>query len=113
MREQRRDVHRGGSAWSDRREQSRERADGRDAKRLAARVVTPVFQDVKDGKARSLFLFVKRARGAMVRWMVEHRAERPEDLREATFDGYRLDPDASTEDRYVFRRPQPPPPGRG
>lgn len=38
-----------------------------DRKRLRSRVITPVFQDVKDGKARALFLFVKRARGAMVR----------------------------------------------
>lgn len=84
-----------------------------DAKALGARVVTPVFQDVKDGKARSLFLFVKRARGRLARWMVEHRAERAEDLRAAEVDGYRLDEGASTADRYVFRRPQPPPPRRG
>src|SRR5262249_37877468 len=32
-----------------------------DRKTLKATVVTPVFQDVKDGKARALFLFVKRA----------------------------------------------------
>ncbi len=83
-----------------------------DRKKLKARVVTPVFQDVKDGKARSLFLFVKRARGAMARWMVEHRADRPELLREATFDGYTFDAADSTDDRFVFRRPQPPPPGK-
>ncbi len=83
-----------------------------DLKKLTPRVVTPVFHDVKDGKARSLFLFVKRARGAMVRWMVQHRVERAEELKAAQFDGYRFVPDASTDDRWVFERPQPPPPGR-
>jgi cytoplasmic iron level regulating protein YaaA (DUF328/UPF0246 family) len=82
-----------------------------DAKALGRKVVTPVFQDVKDGKARSLFLFVKRARGRLARWMVEHRVDRPDGLREATFDGYTLDADASTAERPVFRRPQPPPMG--
>ncbi len=81
-----------------------------DPKRLRSKVVTPVFQDVKDGKARSLFLFVKRARGALARWMVERRAERASDLKEAEFDGYVYTPAASTADRWVFRRPQPPPP---
>jgi cytoplasmic iron level regulating protein YaaA (DUF328/UPF0246 family) len=81
-----------------------------DAKKLRAKVVTPVFQDVKDGKARSLFLFVKRARGGLARWMVQRRVERAEDLKQATFDGYVFNAEASTADRWVFRRPQPPPP---
>jgi hypothetical protein len=80
-----------------------------DRKGLTARVVTPVFQDIKDGKARALFLFVKRARGAMARWIVEHRAERAEQLKEAAVHDYRFVPEASDDVRWVFRRPQPPP----
>jgi cytoplasmic iron level regulating protein YaaA (DUF328/UPF0246 family) len=76
---------------------------------LRAPVVTPVFQDVKDGKARSLFLYVKRARGAMARWMIERRVERVSDLREAEVLGYRYEPAASDPERWVFRRAQPPP----
>ncbi|MCA9494794.1 MAG: peroxide stress protein YaaA [Myxococcales bacterium] len=83
-----------------------------DKKTLKARVVTPVFQDIKDGKARSLFLFVKRARGAMARWIVQHRITDADRLKEATFDGYVWDEADSTADRPVFRRPQPPPPSR-
>lgn len=82
-----------------------------DRKRLAARVVTPVFQDVKDGKARSLFLFVKRARGRAARWLIEHRADRADALKDAELEGYRFDREASEPDRWVFRRPQPPPMG--
>jgi uncharacterized protein len=83
-----------------------------DKKRLRARVVTPVFQDVKDGNARALFLFVKRARGAMARWMIEHRVERAEELQGAEVLGYRFLPEASEGTRWVFRRPQPPAVGR-
>jgi cytoplasmic iron level regulating protein YaaA (DUF328/UPF0246 family) len=78
-----------------------------DRERLGLRVVMPVFQDVRDGKARSLFLFVKRARGRMARWVVDHRAGRASALRDAVVDGYRLDRDASDDDRWVFRRPHP------
>jgi uncharacterized protein len=75
--------------------------------RLRAPVITPVFQDVRDGKARSLFLFVKRARGAMVRWIVQNRVERASALKEAVVDGYTFAPEASDDERWVFRRPHP------
>ncbi len=84
-----------------------------DLKAIDAPVLTPVFQDVKDGKARTLFLFAKRARGWMARWMVEQRAEHPEDLKGFNVGGYRFDADASDDARWVFRRPQPPPPTKG
>lgn len=83
-----------------------------DLKRIGVPVVTPVFQDVKGGKARVLFLFAKRARGWMARWMVEHRVERPEDLKDFDVEGYRFVPAASSDTKWVFQRPQPPPPGR-
>lgn len=71
------------------------------------RWITPVFQDVKDGKARTLSFYAKTARGAMARWAIEHRVTRAEELRSAEVLGYRLDAAASTEDRWVFRRAQP------
>jgi cytoplasmic iron level regulating protein YaaA (DUF328/UPF0246 family) len=82
-----------------------------DASALRARVVTPVFQDVKDGKARSLFLFVKRARGATARWLIQQRADRVDALKDAVIDGYAFDAAASEGTRWVFRRDQPPPMG--
>jgi hypothetical protein len=82
-----------------------------DRKRLQAGVITPVFQDVKNGKARAVFLFVKRARGAMARWIVENRVERAADLRDAEIDGYRFVAEASDDARWVYRRDQPPPVG--
>lgn len=78
-----------------------------DTRRLQARVVTLAFQDVKNGQAKSLFLYVKRARGAAARWLIEHRADRAEALHDAVIDGYRFDPSASERDRWVFRRPHP------
>jgi hypothetical protein len=83
-----------------------------DLKQAGVPVITPVFQDVKGDKARTLFLFAKRARGWMARWMVEQRAERPADLKRFDVGGYTFDADASDEARWVFRRPQPPPPGK-
>jgi uncharacterized protein len=78
-----------------------------DLRRVKAPVVHVSFQDVKNGQAKSLFLYVKRARGAAARWLIEHRAERAADLKDAVVDGYRFDASESTADRWFFRRPHP------
>jgi len=77
--------------------------------RLDVPVITPKFQDVKEGKARTLFLFAKRARGWMTRWIIEERVDSVDALKEFTGGGYRYEPEHSTDDTLVFRRPQPPP----
>ena len=79
-----------------------------DLKALKAPVQTVKFQDVKDGKARSLFLFVKLARGLMARWVIENRVDRLEDVKSFNVEGYKFDPAASSEAAWVFKRPQPP-----
>jgi len=77
--------------------------------RLPGPVITPVFKDVKDGKARIVSFFAKRARGAMARFALVNRITRAEGLLAFDGDGYRLDEDRSTETEWVFTRPQPPP----
>lgn len=72
------------------------------------RVITPVFQDLKDGKARTLGFFAKQARGAMTRWIVQNRVDEPEALQACTAMGYAFAPHASRGDKWVFQREQPP-----
>lgn len=79
-----------------------------DKKALKAPVLGFNFKDVKDGKARALFMFVKRARGLMARWIIENRIEDPKALKDFNVEGYRFEPKASSDDEWVFQRPQPP-----
>ena len=79
------------------------------SKALPGPVITPVFLDTRDGKSRSLFLFVKRARGMMARFAMKERIDRPEGLKDFNEGGYRFQPEQSDENRWVFERPQPPP----
>lgn len=67
------------------------------------------FKDEKDGRARVLAFFAKRARGAMARFAIDQRAERTDDLRAFTGMGYRWRRDLSTDREWVFTRSQPPP----
>ncbi|GHF41646.1 peroxide stress protein YaaA [Seohaeicola zhoushanensis] len=76
-----------------------------DLKALKLRVVTPVFLEDKDGKASVVSFFAKRARGAMARYVIQHRLTDPAALADFDSGGYALDREQSTPDRPVFVRP--------
>ncbi len=80
-----------------------------DLKALKLQVITPVFLEEKNGTAKTVSFFAKKARGAMARYVVETRAKAISDLKGFDFEGYGYDPDASTEDKPVFRRAYPAP----
>ena len=75
-------------------------------KALKARVITPVFKEIKNGEARVLGLFAKRARGALARYMIEHRIENPEGLKKFDTGGYAYRDELSDGDTWVFTRVQ-------
>ena len=76
---------------------------------LGVRVITPTFKEIRDtGEIKAMSLFLKRARGAMARWIVENRITEVEDLKKFNVDGYAFQPGASDGDNWTFARPQPP-----
>jgi hypothetical protein len=82
-----------------------------DRKALQARVVECVFEDWKAdakgaGQYKIISFFAKRARGAMVRWAIQHRVRSVKALQGFDADGYAFDKAASAADRLVFRRRQ-------
>ena len=78
-----------------------------DARALKLPVLNVSFKDERDGRARVLAFFAKRARGEMARFAINQRAERPEDLKGFEGMGYRFRPDLSAPGDWVFTRPQP------
>jgi cytoplasmic iron level regulating protein YaaA (DUF328/UPF0246 family) len=73
-------------------------------KRLNAPVISPVFQDWKNGQYKIISFHAKRARGLMARFAVEHRIDEPEGLKAFSTEGYVYDQTVSTETSYVYRR---------
>lgn len=73
--------------------------------KLKVPVVTPVFKDFKNGKLKIISFFAKKARGSMVRYIVDTEAETIEDLKGFDYDGYRFSAE-ETEDKneLVFTR---------
>ena len=71
---------------------------------LDAPVITPVFEDWKNGKYKVISFFAKRARGMMARYAAIKGISQPEKLKHFDVDGYAFDPSASSEHSWVFRR---------
>jgi cytoplasmic iron level regulating protein YaaA (DUF328/UPF0246 family) len=67
-------------------------------------VITPVFEDWKNGKYKIISFFAKRARGMMARYAAQQRILDPQQLKDFDADGYAFVPEASGEREWVFRR---------
>jgi cytoplasmic iron level regulating protein YaaA (DUF328/UPF0246 family) len=80
-----------------------------DRKALKLPVLTCRFLEEKDGEARMISFFAKKARGLLARWAIEHRTERAAELKGFDLEGYRFVPTLSSDDEFTFARPQPPP----
>ena len=75
-----------------------------DAKALKVPVITPDFKDYKDGKLKIISFFAKKARGMMVRYIIDTNAETIDDLKGFNYDGYQFDANLSKENNLVFTR---------
>jgi uncharacterized protein len=73
-----------------------------DLRALRLRVITPVFLEDRVGGAKTISFLAKRARGAMARFVLEHRLTDPADLRGFATGGYAFDASQSSGDRMVF-----------
>jgi len=75
-------------------------------KDLNGRIVTPIFKDWKGGKYKIISFYAKKARGLMARYAADHQVENAEDLKFFDVDGYKFDPEQSSETDWVFTRKQ-------
>ena len=75
-----------------------------DEKALKVPVITPDFKDYKDGKLKVISFFAKKARGMMVRYILDTNAQTIDDLKGFNYDGYQFDANLSKGNHLVFTR---------
>ena len=75
-----------------------------DLKALKLTVVTPVFLEERNGDAKVVSFWAKKARGAMARFISQHHLTNPADLRGFDLGGYTFHPAQSDATRLVFSR---------
>ena len=72
--------------------------------KLQPRLVAASFQEIREGKPKTIAFYAKKARGMLARFQVQNRIEEPKDLRVFSDEGYRFNDSLSTEDHLVFTR---------
>lgn len=60
-----------------------------DTKELKVPVISPVFKDFKNGKLKIISFFAKKARGSMVRFIMDHNVDSLDDVLGFDYDNYR------------------------
>lgn len=75
-------------------------------KKLKVPVITPIFKDFKNGKLKIIAFYAKKARGSMVRYIIDKNVNSIEDLKGFDYDGYAYSAEESNEDKneFVFTR---------
>jgi len=71
---------------------------------LNAPVITPVFEDWKNGKYKVISFYAKRARGLMARFAAQKGITRPAKLKTFNLEGYAFEESGSSESNWLFRR---------
>jgi len=83
---------------------SKEYFDAVDAKSLKVPVIIPEFRDYKDGKLKMISFFAKKARGMMVRYIIDKNVKTLKGLKGFDYDGYAFDAKLSKGNTLVFTR---------
>ena len=76
------------------------------AKELGYPIVSPVFQDEKDGKFKIISFYAKRARGLMARYVIQNAIQDPIKLQGFNLEGYQYVEGLSSAHQPVFQRKQ-------
>ena len=71
---------------------------------LKVPMITPVFKDFKNGEYKTIMTFAKKARGLMVRYIIDNNVKTIEELKGFNVDNYRFSEEMSTATDIYFTR---------
>jgi uncharacterized protein len=71
---------------------------------LKTPMITPVFKDFKNGEYKTIMTFAKKARGLMVRYIIDHNITEIDGLKGFDIENYGFSEAMSTETELVFTR---------
>ncbi len=71
---------------------------------IDGRIVTINFKEWRRDAYRFVSFSAKKARGLMARYMIDHRAERADDLKAFDVEGYAFNEELSSRDEWIFTR---------
>ena len=75
-------------------------------KALNAEIITPRFEDEKNGQYKVISFYAKKARGLMVKYAADNKLTKAEQLKQFDLAGYYYVDELSDDKTWVFRRDQ-------
>lgn len=78
--------------------------DALNPNKLNAKIIKCMFKEERNGKLQFVTVFGKKARGLMLRFIIENQIQKHEDLRAFDTEGYYFNVIFSTEDLWMFTR---------
>lgn len=78
-------------------------------KQINAKIINVAFKEEKDGKSRIIAIFAKKARGMMADFIIRNEIKSAQGVKDFNYADYKFDKSNSTEDQFIFTRPQPKP----
>lgn len=73
-------------------------------KALNAEIITPRFEDEKNGQYKVISFYAKKARGLMVRYAADNKLTKAEQLKQFDLEGYYYVDELSDDKTWTFRR---------
>jgi len=73
-------------------------------KQIAAKIITPIFKEEKNGNYQTIAVFAKKARGLMTRFIIQNELTNPNDLKAFDVESYTFSQEMSNENEYIFIR---------
>lgn len=71
---------------------------------LKVPMIVPVFKDFKNGQYKTIMTFAKKARGLMVRYLIENNVDSIDGIKGFNVDGYQFAEEMSKDNELVFTR---------
>jgi len=71
---------------------------------LKVPMITPVFKDFKNGEYKTIMTYAKKARGLMVRYIIDNNVNTIEELKGFNIERYRFSEELSSENNLFFTR---------
>lgn len=74
------------------------------SQKLKARIITPIFKELKNGEYKTIMTFAKQARGMMTSYILKNKLVNPDEIKLFDKDGYCFSEPLSDGDNWVFIR---------
>ncbi len=83
---------------------SNEYSEVLDRNKIDAKIIDISFKEFKADQYQIFFVFLKRARGLMARYIIQNRIEKPEEVKGFDLDRYEYNDNLSNKENWVFTR---------